>query len=78
MQAARGGRRPGVCRHYDFIAGTAFAVGESGDTARLTVSIGVATYPEMARDMDDLVAHADAALYAAKRTGKDLVQVYRR
>ena len=60
------------------IAGTAFAVGESGDTARLTVSIGVATYPEMARDMDDLVAHADAALYAAKRTGKDLVQVYRR
>ena len=65
-------------RLRSIIAGTAFEVGEDGQTARLTVSIGVATYPEMARDMDDLVAHADAALYAAKRTGKDLVQVYRR
>jgi PleD family two-component response regulator len=60
------------------IAGTAFRVGDGGQTAHLTVSIGVATYPAMARDMDDLVAHADAALYAAKRTGKDLVRVYRR
>jgi PAS domain S-box-containing protein len=64
-------------RLRSLIAGTAFRVGDD-QTAHLTVSIGVATYPEMARDMDDLVAHADAALYAAKRTGKDLVQVYRR
>ena len=30
----------------------------------------------MAGDMDDLVARADAALYAAKRAGKDRVEVY--
>ena len=60
------------------IAGTHFPTGVNGDTAHMTVSIGIATYPDTAQNMDDLVARADAALYAAKRTGKDLVQVYRR
>jgi PleD family two-component response regulator len=31
----------------------------------------------MAENMDDLVACADAALYAAKRAGKDRVEVCR-
>jgi diguanylate cyclase (GGDEF)-like protein len=43
---------------------------------RVAVSIGVASYPDMAGNMDDLVARADAALYAAKRAGKDRVEVY--
>ncbi|MBM3148116.1 MAG: diguanylate cyclase [Actinobacteria bacterium] len=43
--------------------------------ARLTVSIGVAVYPTSAADMDDLVARADAAMYTAKRLGKDRVEV---
>ena len=43
---------------------------------RVAVSIGVASYPDMAANMDDLVARADAALYAAKRAGKDRVEVY--
>jgi diguanylate cyclase (GGDEF)-like protein/PAS domain S-box-containing protein len=43
--------------------------------ARLTVSIGVAVYPTSAADMDDLVARADAAMYIAKRLGKDRVEV---
>ncbi len=59
------------------IAAADFPIAEDSAAARLTVSIGVAAYPDSAREMDDLVAHADAALYAAKRTGKDLVQVYR-
>src|SRR5690606_24404020 len=32
----------------------------------VTVSAGVASYPENARDVDELVGRADAALYAAK------------
>jgi len=42
----------------------------------LTASIGVATFPEHARDRDRLVAAADAALYWAKRHGKDRVVLY--
>ena len=57
------------------VAAREFEVG--GGPARITVSIGVATWPTMAQNMDDLVAHADAALYAAKRAGKDGVAVFR-
>lgn len=38
-----------------------------------TVSIGVATFPEDAGNIRDLVAHADAHLYAAKARGRNLV-----
>jgi diguanylate cyclase (GGDEF)-like protein/PAS domain S-box-containing protein len=43
--------------------------------AHLTVSIGVAAYPSGATDMDDLVARADAAMYVAKRLGKNRVEL---
>jgi|GEM_PF-394583 len=58
------------------IAETPFPVTADEAPAHLTVSIGVASFPDMAQDMDDLVARADAALYAAKRAGKDRVEVY--
>ena len=58
------------------IAETDFPVTEDGAPVRIAVSIGVASYPDMAANMDDLVARADAALYAAKRAGKDRVEVY--
>jgi diguanylate cyclase (GGDEF)-like protein len=38
---------------------------------RLTVSVGVAAYPEDTRSASDLFALADGALYQAKRTGRD-------
>jgi diguanylate cyclase (GGDEF)-like protein len=38
---------------------------------RLTVSIGVAAYPEDTDDAAELFGLADAALYQAKRTGRD-------
>lgn len=38
-----------------------------------SVSIGVAALPEHASTIDDLFAAADAALYEAKRAGRDLV-----
>jgi diguanylate cyclase (GGDEF)-like protein len=41
----------------------------------ITASIGVATYPTDARTAHDLFAAADAALYRAKRGGRNLVRV---
>ncbi len=40
---------------------------------KLSVSIGVATYPEDAGDAEGLVRAADAALYSAKHGGRDCV-----
>ena len=59
------------------IAAHEFPVGEGGAPAHITVSIGIATWPAMAENMDDLVARADAALYVAKRAGKDRVAICR-
>jgi diguanylate cyclase (GGDEF)-like protein len=43
--------------------------------ARMTASIGLATFPTHASDADALQRAADAALYEAKREGKDRVKV---
>jgi diguanylate cyclase (GGDEF)-like protein/PAS domain S-box-containing protein len=40
-----------------------------GITARLTVSIGIARYPDDGKDKQSLLHHADQAMYAAKRHG---------
>ncbi len=44
-------------------------------TPPLTVSIGVASYPEHGVDLDTLLRMADDAMYAAKRQGKNRVAV---
>jgi diguanylate cyclase (GGDEF)-like protein len=40
----------------------------------VTVSLGVACYPDHARHTDGLIAAADAAMYQAKRAGKNCVR----
>ncbi|HEY2796372.1 MAG TPA: sensor domain-containing diguanylate cyclase [Thermoanaerobaculia bacterium] len=50
-----------------------FRMPDSGQMLRATVSIGVATYPDDAAEKADLVEKADAALYRAKRGGKNAV-----
>lgn len=40
---------------------------------RITVSIGVSSYPETTAAEESLIEQADSALYTAKRTGRNRV-----
>ena len=54
------------------------AIPHSGNApGRVTVSIGIAAYPAEAekRNRDDIVRRADAALYDAKRGGRDRIEL---
>lgn len=52
--------------------------GEAGSTGPLTSSLGIAVYePGDEIDLEDLIATADAAMYAAKRAGGDQLSVSR-
>jgi len=44
---------------------------------KVTVSIGLAVYPDDSQEMSDLVERADRALYAAKSSGKNIVCEYK-
>lgn len=48
---------------------------EDGGLGSVSVSIGVATYPDHGLDTPGLLKAADAALYRAKREGRDRVAV---
>lgn len=48
-----------------------------GNGLRLTCSLGVAVFPDHATTAEDLVAHADAAMYQAKEAGKNTWRMYR-
>jgi diguanylate cyclase (GGDEF)-like protein len=50
----------------------------SGDQVRLTVSIGLASFPDDAADRQGLIASADHALYVAKEVGRNRVCRYSR
>ena len=47
-----------------------------GPEALPAVSVGVASFPDHGEEKDALLAHADEALYAAKRAGRNRVAVY--
>lgn len=49
----------------------------SKETHHITVSIGVASFPEDSSDPIELVEMADSALYRAKREGRNRVAAYR-
>jgi diguanylate cyclase (GGDEF)-like protein/PAS domain S-box-containing protein len=48
-----------------------------GQNLRLTTSLGIALYPQQGANAEELIAHADAAMYQAKEAGKNAWRVYR-
>lgn len=58
-----------IVRKFINIIATPYTVG--GKTITLTSSVGVATYPDSGRTVDELVACADAAMYRSKRAGRN-------
>ena len=50
---------------------TATAIDHGNDTIPISVSIGVATYPEDGHNIDSLLARADRAMYMAKQGGRN-------
>ena len=52
------------------VGGRPFVVG--GRDIAVTISLGLATYPEGARNRDELFSAADRALYEAKRGGRNM------
>jgi len=51
-----------------------FTIG--GSTLYVTVSIGIAIYPDHGTDTEELLRHADLAMYRAKATGKNKYFIY--
>ena len=49
-----------------------------GHELDVTVSVGISTYPDCGDDADDLLKHADTAMYHAKEHGRDNYQFFRR
>ena len=47
-----------------------------GLNLRLTASFGIASFPEDAQEMEDLINKADQAMYRVKKRGKDGVECY--
>jgi diguanylate cyclase (GGDEF)-like protein len=50
--------------------------GISDRALRITISGGLACYPDDAADAEALISKADQALYRAKRSGKNVIEVY--
>lgn len=58
------------------LASTPIAVSES-EFENITVSIGIAIFPNDGIDQDDLLKNADQAMYQAKGAGRNQVVIYR-
>jgi diguanylate cyclase (GGDEF)-like protein len=58
------------------LAGTRYTGLGLPDDVRITISAGVATCPQDATSLDELMELSDQALYAAKRAGRDRVALH--
>lgn len=47
----------------------------NGDVYRISASIGISRYPEHGTNLDGLLAHADTAMYTAKRNDTDMSDI---
>jgi len=52
------------------------ALGVHGQSVAVTASIGIAVYPQDASETEELIRHADAAMFAAKEQGRNRIQSF--
>lgn len=50
---------------------------DDGSEIKLTISLGIAVYPDHGKMVNSLIKHADVALYDAKLNGKNQYSIYR-
>ncbi len=48
----------------------------SGRELRITASIGTSTFPDGAKSAEELITHADLAMYRAKQSGRNTIKSY--
>lgn len=53
-----------------------FSTAKNKETHKITISVGISVYPDDARNLEDLIDHADIALYDAKDSGRNQVICY--
>ena len=63
-------------RLRETVAAHPFPGRERMSHGQITVSVGLATFPQDAADKNSLIAAADKALYAAKNAGRNKVRIY--
>jgi len=57
----------------ELVAGTPLAVGGDGEDIHITISAGLASFPDDARDVTELFAVADERMFQAKEAGRNRV-----
>jgi len=62
-------------RIRELVASTKFEGGQNQPMGMVTISMGVACFPEDAQFSEELIKQADQALYKAKRAGRNNVQL---
>jgi diguanylate cyclase (GGDEF)-like protein len=67
--------RDAANRLRELVEARVFAVPQVGRTLHITISVGIAVYPRDGMTPAELIARADAALYFAKKNGKNQVAV---
>ncbi len=58
------------------VAEAIFTGGEKQPLGKITISLGIATFPEDKKDLEGLIQAADQALYRAKEGGRDRIAAY--
>ncbi len=58
------------------VAEEKYAHGEKQPLGKVTISIGVASYPDHGKDPEEILRHADEALYEAKSAGRNQVKLF--
>jgi diguanylate cyclase (GGDEF)-like protein len=53
-----------------------FEGGQQQPLGKVTLSLGISTYPEHGSNVEELLDRADKALYCAKKTGRNKTIIY--